>query len=335
MRSAKTFAVTGATGHLGVNLVLSLLERGHSVRALSHRRTIPPLLQALERLEWTRADVLDAGSLEQAFAGVDGVFHLAGKISLTGDADGSVWKANVDGARLVAQMSLKLGLPRLVYCSSVHALHIDASTRILDESLALCDGQSERPVYDRSKAAGLRLVESVADEGLSVVSVLPSGVIGPHDPAPSRMGRVFRDLRDAKLPAVTSGGFDFVDVRDVANGMIQAMERESANGRYVFGGHYTTLSELAGRAGRAASFTPPRFVAPLSLARVTAPLALGFSRLMGREPLYTPESIRTLQNSRPSDYSRARRELSYEPRPLDDTVRDIYASFQDPSRIVI
>lgn len=330
-----TYAVTGATGHLGINLVLALLAQGHVVRALSHTTAVPSLLGTKERLEWRAGDVLNIESLERAFEGADGVFHLAGKISIEGDPGGEVWRANVEGARLVAEAALRSGAARLVYCCSVHALHMDASTQTLDETLGLCDDQAERPIYDRSKAAGLRGVEAVAEKGLRVVSVLPSGVIGPHDLAPSRMGRVLGDLRAGRLPALTGGGFDFVDVRDVASGMISAMERENPGPRYVLGGHYTTISALAQRAALAAGFKPPRFVAPLSLARISAPLALFWSRCRGQEPLYTPESIRALQNSRPTDSSRAQQELDYESRSLDDTLRDIYASFQDPDAIFL
>lgn len=334
MPPTRTFAVTGATGHLGINLVLTLLGRGFKVRALARSRRVPSLLSGREGIDWHVGDILDRESLRRAFNGVDGVFHLAGKISIDGDRDGTVWQCNVEGAALVAETAKAAGARRIVHCGSVHALHVDASTRSVDESLGLCDADKARPIYDRSKAAGVLLVEKVAGADFRVVSVLPSAVIGPHDPAPSRMGRVFLDLLHGRLPALTGGGFDFVDVRDVALGMLSAMEREEPSCRYVLGGHYVTLAELAKRASSFAGFHPPRLVAPLALAQMSAPLALFWSRLGGTDPLYTPESVRTLKNGRPTDCTRARRELSYKPRPLDDTVRDIYASFRDPTRIL-
>lgn len=334
MLPTRTFAVTGATGHLGINLVLALLERGSKVRALAHSRAVPSLLAQREGIEWHVGDILDCESLRRTFNGVDGVFHLAGKISIDGDRDGTVWQCNVEGAALVARAANAAGARRIVHCGSVHALALDASTQSLEETLGLCDADKARPTYDRSKAAGLLRVESNAGADFRVISVLPSAVIGPHDPAPSRMGRVFLDLLQGRLPALTGGGFDFVDVRDVALGMIAAMQREDVAPRYVLGGHYVTLAELAKRASVHAGFRPPFFVAPLALAQASAPLALSWSRLWRTDPLYTPESVRTLKNGRPTDCARARSDLGYEPRPLDDTVRDIYASFEDPTLIL-
>lgn len=331
----RTFAVTGATGHLGINLVLALLSRGCKVRALYRDRKVPALLAAHSAIEWQQGDILDRECLRRAFDGVNGVFHLAGKISIDGDRDGTVWKCNVEGAALVAEVAKARGVDTLVYCSSVHALHVESSRQNLEEGLPLCDGEEGRPMYDRSKAAGLIRVESAACGGFRVVSVLPSAVIGPHDPAPSRMGRVFLDLLHERLPGLTRGGFDFVDVRDVALGMIAAMERQDLSSRYLLGGHFVTIEELAKRASVIAGFRPPRFIAPLTLAKVSAPLALFWSRRRGREPLYTPESIITITNARPIDCTRAEQELGYRPRPLDETLRDIYASFRDPARIFL
>jgi dihydroflavonol-4-reductase len=288
-----------------------------------------------ERLVWLEGDILDAESLRRAFAGVEGVYHLAGKISLDGDPDGTVWKCNVEAAGLVAATARRARVSRLVHCASVQALRLEPTSRTLDERLLLCDGEKGRPLYDRSKAAGLLRVEEFGKNGLRVVSVLPSGVIGPHDAAPSRMGRVFLDLLHRRLPALTGGGFDFVDVRDVAAAMIAAMANDTPSARYVVGGQYVTIKELAARASAISGGLPPRFMAPVALARISAPLALAWSKRRGQEPLYTPDSIRTLQNGRPTDSTRAKRELGYRPRPLDETLRDIYASFREPSRILL
>ncbi len=334
-RAETIHAVTGAGGHLGVNLVLQLLEAGHTVRALYHRRSVPPLLERRERLSHHRVDVLSPESLAGALSGVRGVFHLAGKISLLGDPDGSVWKTNVEGSKNVALACLRAGVERLVHCSSVQALEILSSTASLDETLQLTDVRGRRPAYDRSKAASMVEVEALGGRGLSVVSVLPTGVIGPHDFAPSSMGRVFVALRNRSLPALTHGAFDFVDVRDVALGMMRAMERPVPSVRYVLGGHFISIARLARMAADYVGVRAPRFAAPLSVARWSAPLALAWSKIRNQEPLYTPESIQTLRLGRPTDTSLAARELDYRPRPLPETIRDIYASLDDPAATIL
>lgn len=331
----KVYAVTGATGHLGLNLVLQVLERGHTAIALHHQRRVPELLRGRERLSFHRVDILDPRGLTEALSGVDGVFHVAGKISIEGDRDGDVWRCNVEGTKNVVTAALAAGVRRLVHCSSIHALKIDPWTQTVSESLDLATDQKHRPVYDRSKAASMIAVENARERGLSVVTVLPSGVIGPHDPEPSRMGRVFLAVQRRSLPALTGGSFDFVDVRDVAIGMMNAMTKSQPRLRYVLGGHFVTLVDLIRMAADSSRVSPPHLVAPLSLARWTAPLALAWSRLRNREPLYTPESIQALGMGRSTDFRLAERELDYHPRALIETIDDLYTSFDNPTAVLL
>ncbi len=335
MKTEPLVAVTGATGHLGLNLVLTLLRRGYRVRALSHQRQVPSLLQNRGALSWQKADIVQKSTLAGAFDDCLGVFHLAGQISLVGDADGSVHRQNVLGTKHVAEAALESGVRRLVHCGSVHALEHPSGAEPLHEGLPLVSPTSKRPAYDRSKALGLAQAEELKEHGLEVTSLLPSGVIGPHDPAPSRMGRVFQMLAEGTLPALTEGGFDFVDVRDVASGMVSAFEHTSPRPRYILGGHFASIRELAHIAEATTGISAPRFVTPLALATMTAPLARAWAKVRGKEPLYTPESIATLRAGRPTDFSLAAHDLNYHPRPLGQTIADLYESFRDPTRILL
>ena len=115
------FVVTGASGHLGGNVVRALVATGASVRAVDVRRGAA--LQGLD-VEFVEGDVLDPSALQKAFAGAEFVLHLAAKISIAGDPDGSVRRVNVDGVRHVAEAALAAGVRRLVHCSSLHAYDV-------------------------------------------------------------------------------------------------------------------------------------------------------------------------------------------------------------------
>ncbi|MBI5548586.1 MAG: NAD-dependent epimerase/dehydratase family protein, partial [Deltaproteobacteria bacterium] len=168
-------AVTGASGHVGGNLVRSLLAEGHQVRALHVSDSRPLDGLALEKAQ---VKVSDPAALAQAFEGQEVVFHLAGKITVVGDPDGSVQRTNVDGVRNVCEACLKAGVRRLVHFSSIHAFQHDPWDRPLDETRPLAD-EAPGPclTYDRSKAGGEHVVREFLKQGLDAVIVNPTAIL--------------------------------------------------------------------------------------------------------------------------------------------------------------
>jgi nucleoside-diphosphate-sugar epimerase len=325
-----TVVVTGASGHIGANLVRELLGRGETVRVLAHRAT-----RSLEGLdvEIVDGDVLDIGSLHDAFAGADLVYHLAGVISIAGDPKGIVRAVNVDGAENVARAALETGVRRMVHCSSVHAFDMRAVGTIDETAPRVADDARIHAAYDRSKAEGERRVRAVIDQGLDAVVVHPSGVMGPFDFEPSRMGRFFLMLHDRTLPALVDGGFNFVDVRDVVQGTIAAAERGGRGESYLLSGHHRPISEIAAEAHAVTGRRPPRLTSPMWMARVGTPFMRIAAAATRSEPLYTPESLETLRRPARIDNSKARRELGFDPRATAETVRDVYRWFAATGRI--
>src|SRR5690606_13352249 len=216
--AAMTVVVTGASGHLGANLVRTLLERGEQVRVLVHR-SAQALADLDDQIERAEGSVCEPESLASAFAEVDRVYHLAGVISIDGDPDGRVHKVNVEGTRNVARACHEQGVGRLVHVSSVHAFDMNPRDEVLDETRPQVGDSPHHSAYDRSKALGERAVREFVDAGLDAVIVNPTGIIGPVDYGPSRLGQLLGELASGKLPALLDGGFDFVDVRDVVDGV--------------------------------------------------------------------------------------------------------------------
>jgi dihydroflavonol-4-reductase len=318
-------AVTGAAGHVGGNLVRALLERGHDVRAIVRNDT-----RAIEGLpvERVKADVLDADQVRSAFKDAELVFHLAVKISIEGDADGSVHRTNVIGTRHVVEACLENKVKRLVHFSSIHALANEPYDTPMDERRPLAD-EGKAYAYDRSKAGSEREVQAGIKRGLDAVIVNPAAVIGPNDFKPSRMGEVFLDLHFRRLPALIAGGFDWVDVRDIAAGAIAAAEKGRTGERYLLGNEYRTVRELANVCRAKAGVRPPLFTTPMRLAKIAAPFAMAFSRLTGARPLFTNETLGALGGNPSVSHEKAARELGFQPRPLEVTVADTYEWFRN------
>ena len=319
-----TTVVTGASGFLGGALVRSLLEQDRAVRAVDLHRG--PTLDGLD-VEFVRGDVLEPESLLAALEGANTVYHLVGLISIAGDPTGQVSRINVDGVRNVAQASLQSRVKRMVHCSSVHAFDLETHGRVVTEESARASAP-QLPAYDRSKAAGESALRDVIDLGLDAVIVNPTGIIGPYDYLPSRMGEVFRALFAGKLPALIKGGFDWVDSRDVANAMLAAESQGRRGENYLLPGHHRSVTDLSAIAEQVSGTAAPVVTIPMWAAKMWSPVGDRLSRRSGSALTYTSESLHTLEHSPPISGEKARQKLGHEPRPIEETVADIYDWFE-------
>jgi dihydroflavonol-4-reductase len=317
-------AVTGATGHIGANLVRALLDRGRRVRAVVYDRS--PALDGLD-VERVPGNVLEPETLQRAFDGVEVVFHLAAVISIAGDPRGSVRRTNVGGAHNVATAARAARVRRMVHCSSIHAFDFAGTKGVVDERSARAS-TTRHFAYDRSKHEGEQAVRDQIARGLDAVILNPTGVIGPYDFAPSRMGRTLLDFYHRRVPVSIRGGFDFVDVRDVVAGMLTAETKGRTGENYILSGRYHTVDDIARAATEVTGRPAPRVSLPPWVVAPGVPIAGLLGRLRRGEPLYTFESLRTLGYGNRVSRDKAASELGYEARALSDTLRDTYSWFE-------
>ena len=283
-------AVTGASGHLGANLVRSLIDRKWQVRALIRNDT-----RALEGfdIECIYGDVLNEESLREAFTGADAVFHLAGRISIVSWERKKVEAVNIIGVKNVVEACKSTGVKRLIHTSSFHAHQQEPLDEPLDESRPLHSGKY--PPYDYSKAEGEKIVGEAIKQGLNAIIINPGGMLGPNDFKPSHFGSTLVAIARGKLPALVNAGLSWVDNRDVAEGMITACERAEAGAKYILSGHWVSLKYIAEQVAKITGVDPPRMVLPMWLAKSGAPLAMLFDRVRGTRPLFTPISLKELE----------------------------------------
>lgn len=314
--------VTGASGHLGANLVRALLVEGRSVRVLAHRGR--RALQGLP-VEIVTGDLLDKACLADACAGVRTVFHLAASVSAGWESPARLHDVNVSGTENVAHACLA-ARARLVHFSSIQALCPAADGTSLDENAPLVTPDARGVgVYDVTKANAERVVLAAVANGLDATILNPTAVLGPLDLQPSPMGQVLRSLATGHMPALVSGGFcDFVDARDVASAALAAEKRGRRGERYLLSGTRVSMNELARRWSAVTGRRAPRLAFPMAVVRLAAPFASLYARLRHRRPLLTGESLRILRTQPPVVRHKAEAELSFAPRPLDETLRDTF-----------
>lgn len=317
--------VTGASGHIGTNLIRALQAQGRKVRALHHvnRRNIEGM-----DVEIVPGDVCHPDTLRKAFEGADVVYHLAARISLNSNDYPVLEPINVTGVKNVVQACLDCGVRRLMHFSSIHAFIQESIGKPIDESCPMVEPRNCLP-YDRSKAAGEKFVCDAIERGLDAVIISPTAVIGPYDWEPSFLGEALLNLARGKMPALVAGGFDWVDVRDVVSGALAAEEKAPTGAKYLLSGHYASVCDLAVMVEEIMGTPAPKMVMPKWLAFVGAPFMAGFAKMAGRRPLYTSASVRALRDGQDVSHEKATRELGYKARPLQETLVDTFEWFHE------
>ena len=308
------YFLTGATGFIGRSLARQLREAGHDVVALVRS---PERARDLEEagVELAPGDITRPETLPDAMAACDGVFHVAGWYNV-GQPDRRMAEAiNVTGTRNVLEAAGEAGVERVVYTSTV-AVYGDTGGREVDESY-----RSEGPwlsEYDRSKwLAHYEVAEPMMEQGLPLVIVQPGVVYGPNDH--SRVGAVLRDYLRRRLPVIPSQGACWSFVDDMARGHIQAMDRGTIGKSYNLSGPCLRWDEVLATAEELTGIPRPRIVLPPIGARLAAWLMTPIARLTELPATYHPETLRVAAGTTYfSDDSRARRELGWDPRPLEE-----------------
>lgn len=319
--------VTGATGHIGNVLIRRLLEKGEEVKVFILPSEDLTPIKGLE-VEIIKGDVRNIDSLVNAFQGAETVYHLAGIISIMPDKDGLLYQVNVEGTRNVVNACLKTGVKRLVYTSSVHALREPPKGITIDENCGF-EPQYSRGGYDETKAlASLEVLKGV-ENGLEAVIICPSGIIGPHDYNISQMGTLFLNYMNGGMKAYLDGAYDFVDVRDVAEGLILASEHGKNGEIYILSGERIEVPELMKYLEKITGVKAPSFKAPHWLLKVFSKFTPVYYKFIKDKPLFTGYSIEVLNSNCDISSKKARNELGYSPRPIKESIKDSIDWFKE------
>lgn len=346
----KIYIVTGANGFLGNNIIrmLNKTQPGAEVRALV---SSPERADALKGLSCQiyAGDVTKPETLTDIFTippdtapKAPGsahlrspevyVIHCAAIVYIKSKPNPAIYNVNVLGTKHIAEKTLDLGA-KLVYVNSVHALPELPQGTIMTE-ISTFDPARVTGEYAKSKAEAARLVlDMVQRRGLDACIVHPSGIIGPYDFKTSHLTQLIIDAATGRLKAGVRGGYDFVDVRDVAQGILAACDAGRAGECYILSGHYVSVPELFKLIAEATGRKPITTFLPLWLAKLTAPLSELYYQLKNQPPLYTKYSLYTLESNANFSHAKADRELGYRSRPIKSTVTDTVRWLESTGRI--
>ncbi|WP_213771656.1 NAD-dependent epimerase/dehydratase family protein [Bradyrhizobium sp. dw_78] len=319
--------VTGGSGFIGQHLVSELVARGLQVRVLD---VLLPT-RALPAVDYVQGSVLDKGLVQEVMADVDEVYHLAGLPGMWKSDKADFHAVNFTGTENVLDAARQRGVARFMHCSTESILFRTSQTDgVAAEDAALTVEEMPGP-YTRSKMLADRLALQAAATGFPVIVGCPTMPIGPHDhnlTPPTAMLQHF--LGDGRFQMYLDFIVNLVDVRDVAVGLILAMEKGRVGQRYLLGGDCVPLSRIlalmAAVNGRRKLFIP----VPGLLAQLAASIIeFKADYVTRRTPAATVEGVRIARRASALSIEKAKRELGYAPRPVESVLRETIAHMMD------
>ncbi|MCR5144915.1 MAG: NAD-dependent epimerase/dehydratase family protein [Lachnospiraceae bacterium] len=318
----RVYLITGAAGHLASTTIKKLVIKECRIRGL-----ILPNENGVddEQITYYRGDVTKPDTLDEFFSGLDKyeviVLHMAAIISIQDKVSETVYNVNVNGTKNVVDKCLKYHVKRLIYVSSVHAIpEPDKITTI--EEIQHFSKDAVEGAYAVTKAEATQVVLDAKKRGLDVVVVHPSGITGPGDLGNNHMTQLMQMYLHHKLPMGVSGGYDFVDVRDVADGILAAVDNGRNGECYLLSNRYVSIPELLECMRMATGRQLHKGCCPLWIAKAVAPVAEFISRLTKTRPIFTKYSLKTMEANGHFCHDKATMELGYHPRDIKITVKD-------------
>ena len=321
----KVYIITGANGFLGNNIIRKLeLETDSEIRAFVLKGDSIKSLQNL-RCEIYYGDVTNKDSLSSVFDNTDGkevfVIHCAGVVYIKSKYNPFVYNVNVIGTKNIVEKVLEANA-KLIYISSVHAIPEKPNYDIITE-ITNFNPDNVHGLYAKTKAEAAKCVmDAVKDKDLNACVIHPSGIIGPNDFGHSHLTQLIKEVINGKLFACVKGGYDFVDVRDVVAGVINACKTDSKGECYILSNKYITIKELCDLICEVQGRKKIKIVLPISIAKLAAPLFEMYYNLKKQTPLFTKYSLYTLSSNANFSNEKAKQCLDFKNRSMKDTIKD-------------
>jgi dihydroflavonol-4-reductase len=329
------FLVTGATGHLGINLVSLLLKDKHRVVALVLPQDpltvyLPADVTVIEGNVLNRESLIpffNYSLIEPCY-----VIHCAGIITIYSQFNQLAYDVNVNGTQTIIDLCLKYPILKLVYVSSVHALK-ELKKGLTISELQSCPKDLIVGFYGQTKAeATSNVIKACEEKGLQASIVFPSGIIGPYDYGIGHTSQLLKDIMNRKMNVWISGGFDFVDVRDVAQGIVACAFDGQVGQGYLLSNRFISFRNLLNLTDTILKRKKFRPFIPTCLLNLALPLMEVIYRWLKQKPLFTKYALYTINSNSLFDHSKAEKELDYHPRRIEDTLRDTMKWIEENSK---
>lgn len=337
MKNNTVYLVTGAAGFLGSTVVRQLVERGDHVRAFvlpgdKSARYLPDEAEIVYGDLTSRQDV---DSLFEVPEGMESVcLHIGAIVSINPEYNPKVMEVNVGGTEHIIDACLTHPeCRRLVYCGSTGSLiETPRGTKIKEQDRY--DETRVEGCYSMSKAmAAQKVLDAVHEKGLNACIVLPSGIMGPDDYAIGETTGSLIRIINGELKAGIAGSFNLVDARDLADGILRAVELGRSGESYILSNEEITFRQFADLICSDAGAKPIRMFLSLTFAKVMAAFMEGWASMTGTKPLMTDFAVYNLLRNNDFDCTKAKEELGYHTRSAQETIHDEVVWLKNTGRI--
>lgn len=325
--------VTGATGLVGGNLVRELSARGEQVRILVRRNSNTMAVDGLSGVEKVLGDITDRDSLREAMKGCECVYHCAADVRMWIVPMDVMRRINVEGTRNVLETAREMGVRRVVHVSTVDAIGFSTPDgwgkrdKPSNEDVPFQNERFAIP-YMITKYEAQQVALTMNKLGLEVVIVNPTYMLGPWDVKPSS-GAMIIEVAKGLAKGYTTGGNNFVHIKDVVSAMITAMEKGRPGELYILGNENLSYKEIFTKVAKVVGVPPPKFKIPKIIS-----LTAGFFGTLYGELTHTEPNINHLTAAMGYvehyfDSSKAVRELNMPQTPIEVAIEDAYRWFLD------
>ncbi|MDR1735460.1 MAG: NAD-dependent epimerase/dehydratase family protein [Oscillospiraceae bacterium] len=311
--------VTGSTGYVGTVLIKTLYDAGYPVSALALPGEDVSYIKPYSQVRY--ADVCDYEALEREATGFDVVVHLAGIVDITTRNRAKMRNVNIGGTCNVANLCKMHGM-KMIYCSSVHAIPSLPKNETMAETKDF-DPSKVKGLYGKTKAEATRRVLEMTHDGLDAMIAFPSGIIGPNERRASNIGQMIVDFLCGGLTAYLDGQYNFVDVRDVANGILGMIEHWKSGECYILSGNVITVEQMLGEIARSSGKRMLRVKLPYWFVLGTSFFSEFYYFILRKKPLYTHYSVKTLRSNCNFSNMKACREIGFRARPIQESLDDM------------
>ncbi|MCW2542419.1 MAG: nucleoside diphosphate sugar epimerase family protein [Frankiales bacterium] len=327
MSDTERVLVTGATGHLGANMVRDRIAAGYEVRAMVRTDHSAEALAGLA-IEQVRGDLRDLASVRAAVKGCRWVYHCGGKVSTIAGNQQELFETNVLGTRNLLDAAAAENVERVVVTSSLSVVG-DIEGEVADERTPFNPFLPHTPYTYTKVLVELEAMRSAAAGEVQVVIAVPSLIMGPNDFMPSRIGKTLIDFAHNNLRAFIPGDHLVCTTKDIAAGHALAMHKGRSGNRYIFTSGRLSMDDMMAMYERVTGRLRPRLrinpAAMMGIVRVSSPVLAKLRPQ--RQQLITPAAVRYLTSHREIDTRRASAELGFESSSVEDAVTLAYQHF--------
>ncbi len=320
MLESKTISITGASGHLGSCLIQMLLQKDYLVNALYYQ--FKPTIQH-PNLHWIKGDILSKQSLDELLFNSSLIIHCASVISIGNKNEKTVYKTNVNGTEAVIKSCIKHNA-KMIYISSSAAVTETKENELFDENRPYKTKNDF--IYSWTKALSeKKVLTAVTENNLNAFIIRPSAIIGPPDFKSSLFGKTILAIAEKKIPAITDGGYNLIDIRDLSQTIINSISKGVSGEVYLVSGKYYSMKQIAN------AIRPDNRLMTISLKLLILilPIITIYTKLFPLHLPITKESLVTLKLApKKMDCSKAKNNLDHTIRPLSDTIKDLLLWFR-------